>query len=98
MNESTIRDYFCEIAQRLDLRIYGQPIIFSPGMGLGQEKNMGYDAFVPLIDSGISLYVLNKSKFLSAIIYTCKTFDEQKAIEFTKKYFMIKEEMYCFAF
>jgi S-adenosylmethionine/arginine decarboxylase-like enzyme len=70
--------------------MYDEPIIFSPG-GDGKDENQGYDAFVPLIDSGISLYVWTNSKFLSLIIYTCKDFDEEKAVEVTKEFWKIKE-------
>ena len=66
--------------------MYGKPIIFSPG-GIGKEENQGYDAFVPLIDSGISIYVWSSARFLSAVIYTCKGFDEKTAMKVTKKFF-----------
>lgn len=56
VDEKVIKDYFTEITKALQLRIYGEPIIFSPE-GLGEKDNQGYDAFVPLIDSGISLYI-----------------------------------------
>lgn len=98
VDESTIRDYFYGISQKLELRIYGSPIIFSPETGMGQDENMGYDAFVPLIDSGISLYIWSKAKFLSTIIYTCKKFEKDKAIGFTKNYFKIKKGMSCLSF
>ena len=83
-----IVDYFNAITKALNLRMYGEPIIFSPG-GEGKEINQGYDAFVPLIDSGISVYVWSNAKFLSLIIYTCKSFNENKAIETTKKFWEI---------
>lgn len=86
--KSAIEDYFKEITESLGLRMYGKPIIFSPG-GEGKEENQGYDAFVPLIDSGISLYVWSNSRFLSLIIYTCKAFDEKKAVEVTKGFWKI---------
>ncbi len=70
--------------------MYGKPIIFSPARE-GKEINQGYDAFVPLIDSGISVYVWSGAKFLSLIIYTCKNFDEKKAIGITKEFFKIDE-------
>jgi S-adenosylmethionine decarboxylase len=70
--------------------MYGEPIIFSPG-GEGKEENQGYDAFVPLIDSGISVYVWTSKKFFSIIIYTCKSFDEQQATAVTKKFFAAEE-------
>lgn len=70
--------------------MYGEPIVFSPS-SLGKAENQGYDAFVPLIDSGISVYIWSNAKFLSAVLYTCKGFDENKAIEVTKKFFEIDE-------
>ncbi|MEI7477300.1 MAG: S-adenosylmethionine decarboxylase [bacterium] len=45
---------------------------------------------MPLIDSGISVYVWSNSKFLSLIIYTCKDFDAQKAADFTKEFWGIE--------
>lgn len=85
--------YLRELAGVLNLRIYSNPIIFSPDSGMGKDENQGFDAFVPLIDSGISAYVWSKHKFLSVVIYTCKGFDEEKAISFTKDFFQIAKEM-----
>ncbi|GAA3579351.1 S-adenosylmethionine decarboxylase [Snuella lapsa] len=85
-----IEHYFKEITKTLHLRMYGQPIIFSPG-GDGKEENQGYDAFVPLIDSGISLYYWSSEKFLSIIIYTCKGFDNNIALNATKEFFDINK-------
>jgi len=89
VDEKTIETYFETLTKTLELRAYGKPIIFSPG-GMGKEENQGYDAFVPLIDSGIALYVWSKARFLSAVIYTCKAFDEEKAIETTRTFFRMK--------
>lgn len=90
VDKQIITNYFTEICKSLSLKMYGDPIIFSPA-GMGKEENQGYDAFVPLIDSGISLYVRSNKKFVSLIIYTCKGFDSQKAVEFTKDFFKIDE-------
>jgi hypothetical protein len=96
VNQKVIKDYFNKITTSLSLRMYGEPIIFSPG-GDGKEENQGYDAFVPLIDSGISLYIWTSENFLSLIIYTCKEFDEKKALETTKEFFGVKEaEVFSF--
>ena len=87
-DKKAIADYFDTITKALSLRMYGEPIIFSPG-GEGKKENQGYDAFVPLIDSGISVYVWSNAKFLSLIIYTCKHFDEDKAVAVTKKFWKV---------
>jgi hypothetical protein len=86
VDKEVIKKYFNELTKKLQLRMYGEPIIFSPG-GEGKAENQGYDAFAPLIDSGISLYVWSSSKFISVVIYTCKTFDSEKAIQVTKEFF-----------
>lgn len=88
VDANVIEKYFEKITQSLNLRMYGKPIIFSPG-GEGKDVNQGYDAFVPLIDSGISLYVWSNEKFLSVILYTCKSFDEREALKSTKEFFQI---------
>lgn len=90
VDKKVIKIYFTEITKALQLRMYGEPIVFSPE-GLGKKDNQGYDAFVPLTDSGISLYVWSNDKFLSAVIYTCKVFDERMAIEVTNNFFGIDE-------
>ena len=90
VTEESVRDYLLELPKHLDLKTYGEPIIHSPS-GEGKEINQGYDAFIPLIDSGISLYVWTNEHFLSCVIYTCKEFSVQKAIQFTKDYFKTTE-------
>jgi hypothetical protein len=93
VDETTIREYFRAITQALELRAYGAPTIFAPATGMGRAENMGYDAFVPLIDSGISLYVWTATQFFSTIIYTCKAFDEQQALATTRQFFHVTTEM-----
>jgi hypothetical protein len=92
VNKETIERYFKKITESLNLKMYGAPIIFSPSEG--NDINQGYDAFVPLIDSGISVYVWSNAKFLSLIIYTCKSFDSKEAVKVTKEFFKINEIAY----
>mgnify|MGYP006312088207 FL=1 len=84
-DEQTVRDYFSTITKELKLRTYGDPVIHSPS-GDGKESNQGYDAFVPLIDSGIYVGVWTNAKFFSTIIFTCKEFSQEKAIAVTKQF------------
>lgn len=86
VNETVIKNYFESVTKSLDLRMYGEPIIFSPA-SLGKEDNQGYDAFAPLIDSGICIYIWSRQKFLSAVIYTCNDFNETLAVDATTNFF-----------
>jgi hypothetical protein len=90
VDRDVIRGFFDRLTSALGLRAYGSPTIFSPG-GEGREENQGYDAFLPLIDSGISLYVWSGPRFLSVVIFTCKAFDADTAVATTEDYFAMPQ-------
>jgi S-adenosylmethionine decarboxylase len=98
IDEQAVRDYLLGIAGHLGLRTYGDPVVFSPGAGTGRAENAGFDAFVPLIDSGISGYFWTARRFLSVLLYTCKGFDEQAALAYTRACFEIDGRTVTHAF
>lgn len=98
LDEAAVRACLTGLAGALDLKTYGEPIIFSPATGMGKEENAGYDAFVPLIDSGISGYFWSKQRFASIVLYTCKGFDEAEAVCFVKTFLGLEGEVFSFGF
>ena len=90
VSETIIRKFFQLITGELSLKTYSDPIVHTTG-GIGKKENQGYDAFVPLIDSGIYLAVWSNHRFVSLIIYTCKDFNELTALEKTKEFFQMTE-------
>ena len=98
VDEAVIRSYLLEVAAHLGLRTYGEPVVFAPASGEGRAENAGFDAFVPLIDSGISGYFWTGPRFLSIVLYTCKGFDESRAVAFTRDFFAIEGEIVTHAF
>ncbi len=89
VSEDSLREYFSRITSGLGLRTYGEPIIHRTS-GAGKDVNEGFDAFVPLIDSGIYIAVWVNPKFLSTIIYTCGEFDEEKAVRLVEEIFRLE--------
>ena len=83
--------FLTSIAEHLGLRTYGEPVVYSPETGMGKSENAGFDAFVPLIDSGISAYVWIQAKFISTLIYTCKGFDEDRAVTYAQDTFLLRD-------
>jgi hypothetical protein len=86
----TLRDYFAFITRGLGLRTYAEPVVHETS-GQGKAVNQGFDAFVPLIDSGIYVCVWSGPRFLSVILYTCAEFDERRATELTRQFFELGE-------
>ena len=90
LDQGRIEAYLYGIAQHLGLRTYGAPTIHATS-GAGKAENEGYDAFIPLIDSGISLYVWSEKNFFAALLFTCKEFDSEEAVSYTREFFRAGE-------
>ena len=90
VDQAVIRAYFDTITAGLGLRTYGDPIVHQTS-GQGKAANEGFDAFVPLIDSGIYVCVWSGPRFASVILYTCADFDEARATELTRQFFEMTE-------
>jgi S-adenosylmethionine decarboxylase len=97
VDRAAVDRYLHGVAAHLGLRAYDAATIFSPG-GQGKAENQGFDAFLPLIDSGISLYLWSSARFFSTILYTCRRFDERAAIAFTREYFGVQGHVASLAF
>jgi len=98
MTKDRVAGSLLELAAALDLRTYGAPVVFQPDSGMGKEENAGFDAFVPLIDSGISGYFWSGPGFFSLLIYTCKGFDNEAAISTVSKIYGVESRIVAHAF
>ena len=78
------------LAAELGLRAYAEPVIYSPA-GQGSAENQGFDAFLPLVDSGIAAYFWTGRRFFSIVLYTCKAFDEDAAVRFMRRFLDVEE-------
>jgi S-adenosylmethionine decarboxylase len=86
VDRDAVERYLLGLARHLDLTTYGRPVVHSPA-GEGKPENQGFDAFIPLIDSGISLYVWSAHRFFAVVLFTCKRFDVERALEYTQRLF-----------
>ncbi|CAK8713779.1 S-adenosylmethionine decarboxylase [Candidatus Electrothrix laxa] len=62
-----------------------QPYVFrTPDEFEGKE---GLSGWVPLVESGISIHTLITNRFISLDVYSCKEFNRESVIEFTRQFF-----------
>lgn len=86
VDAAAVEHYLRGLVATLELRTYGSVVVHAPS-GVGKDENEGFDAFIPLIDSGISLYVWSRRRFFATVIFTCKRFSNDKALDFTRDFF-----------
>ena len=98
ITQESLREFLLSLAAHLGLRTYGEPVIYSPETGMGKSENAGFDAFVPLIDSGISTYIWSEATFASIFLYTCKAFDERQAIDYCREGLCLRDPIETQAF
>jgi S-adenosylmethionine decarboxylase len=90
--QEAIEAYLIGIAAHLTLRTDGRPIVHVHVRGdEDSAENQGFDAFIPLIDSGISLYVWSRRRFFAAVLFTCKRFDVNEALRFSREFFVTSD-------
>lgn len=89
INKESVKKYLFGLAEELKMTIHPdltEPIITS-ATGKSIPIHDGYEGAIFWVESGASIYVWEKLNFLTVDIYTCKRFDNQKAIDFTAKFF-----------
>ena len=97
VGRDALAEFLSGLAAELGLRSYAQPVIFSPE-GRGRADNQGFDAFLPLVDSGVAAYFWTGRRFFSLVLYTCKAFDEDAAVRYTRAFLGVEEEPFVFSF
>lgn len=86
LTKEFVEQFLKDIVAELKLTSYGGPMVYETG-DTGKPINRGYDGFIALVDSGISISTWKDSGLVSLYVHTCKEFSEGQTINFVKKYF-----------
>lgn len=86
----TVHEFFAALLTGLGVNAAGEAIVNS-SLGQGKPENQGIEAFMPLIESGVALYTWQSSRFISLIIYTCKAFDDERALAIVADFFQLSQ-------
>lgn len=90
IHEKLIGNFLKEFAAFISMTPLTEPLIFSPN-NLNHPLHHGIAGFIAWAESGCSVYTWDKFNFLTVEIYTCKKFDDKKAIKFVNNFFKCKE-------
>lgn len=79
-------EFLDQICIHLDMTKQTQPYIFKT-CDLAFPGKPGYSGWVPIIESGIQIHTSAHKGFISIDVYSCKPFDPQDVIDFTRNWF-----------
>ena len=82
-----IKEYIIELCNLIDMKRFGEPVIVRFG---ADPLVQGYSAVQLIETSCISGHFAEESDSVYIDIFSCKFYDQNNAIEFTKKFFDAK--------
>lgn len=82
--------YLDRIVPFIGMKKQAPPQIFRTDRKSFPDK-AGLSGWVPLADSSIVIHTLCKNNFVSIDVYSCKRFNPEKVVEFTRRYFNPKK-------
>ena len=91
-NGETVRTYLNELSKVLEMRIFAGPFSWPPDKWTHPEVQLHeLNGFVAWTESGCQFYAWRKWKFFTADIYSCKKFDNNKVLDFTKRFWKSRD-------
>lgn len=78
--------YLDDMTSLLKMHKQTQPLVFQTDPVKYPDK-AGISAWVPVVESGISLHTLTPTDFVSIDVYSCKKYSIEKVKAFTQKVF-----------
>jgi len=88
INDEEIKKYLSQLSETLDMKTLLPPVTHL-------SDKFGWAGWIHWESSGAHFYAWEKPRlFFSVDIYTCKAFDNQRAIDFTRQYFQVSEIAY----
>ena len=88
IDDKAIKNYLSELSDQLGMQTLIEPVTHLSG-------KYGWAGWIHWDSSGAHFYAWDRPKvFFSVDIYTCKKFNDQKAVDFTKEYFNAKKITY----
>ncbi|MFC1615889.1 S-adenosylmethionine decarboxylase [Patescibacteria group bacterium] len=81
ITDSQIKEYLSKLSEKLDMKTLTKPVTH-------KSDKFGWAGWIHWESSGCHFYAWDKPfPFFSADIYTCKKFDDDTAVNFTKNFF-----------
>ena len=85
MNEEGMKRFFKELCEEIDMEAVQQHFWLDPGYS---EDHLIGDSGIQFIKtSNITIHTLTKMKRVYLNIFSCKDFNDERALEFSKNYF-----------
>jgi len=82
-----VKDYLNRLSQVINMTIFSGPFCWPPDKWTNPEVKLhDWNGFVAWTESSCHVYAFPKQKFFTADIYSCKPFDKNKVVDFTRDF------------
>lgn len=88
---SAIKDFVIQLCDLIEMKRFGEPVIVHFGE---DERVAGYSMTQLIETSLISAHFANESNNVYLDIFSCKYYDPEKAVEFSKNFFKGKDSQF----
>lgn len=88
-SKKKILEYLDKLCQIIKMKKYGSPIV--KRFGFGQDYTAGYSAIQLIETSAVTSHFSEAWNSVYINIFSCKSFDERKAKDFTQEFFRAKK-------
>ena len=86
-----MRVFLNDLSKVLVMKIFSGPFCWPPDPWNDPEvylyEHRGLNGFVAWEESGCHVYIWKRYQFFTVDVYSCKPFNADEVVEFTKKYF-----------
>jgi S-adenosylmethionine/arginine decarboxylase-like enzyme len=82
-----IKRYIIELCELIDMKRFGEPVVVRFGADI---RVQGYSAVQLIETSCVSGHFAEDSNSIYMDIFSCKWYDQEEAVKFTKKFFKAK--------
>ena len=86
LDVEVIKKFMTTLTKRIHMVAYGDPVVARFGQGV----EVGISAVQLIETSAITIHTNDQSRDMYLDVFSCKTFDEEKAVEFVEETFSPK--------
>jgi S-adenosylmethionine decarboxylase len=95
LNSDKIKEYLTTLSQVTEMTVFAGPYCWPPDERSHPDVQLvDLNGFITWKESGCHVYAFSQTKFFTSDIYTCKQFDIEKVVSYTRDFIQSDDLVY----